>query len=217
MSRRLPQLALLGVLGLSARERLALVLGRVGVHRPAGSVLGLALARPLAALALRLLAGDLAAPIFGITPACSSARRPPWCTARGVIVAVAGGWLLPARIAQRIAPAQALLAWAARRSRQSRQCGHGRGRRCCSWGVALTQAHPPIASIQRLAAHVALPFWLAGGIACVPAMLGPMLRWTKLAAQRPLLLLAMHAPATNAAAPPSRWPAWWRAWRWPWR
>ncbi len=53
VAKRLPQLALLGVLGLSARERLALVLCESAAIGVLGSVLGLALGTGLAALALR--------------------------------------------------------------------------------------------------------------------------------------------------------------------
>jgi len=188
VSRRLPQLALLGVLGLSARERLALVLAESAFIGLVGSVLGLALGTALAALALRLLAGDLGGTYFpGITPSLQfSAPAAVVYGALGVIVAVAGGWL-PARIAQRIAPAQALKGLG----------GAPVSHRGAAWtgpllllvGVALTQA-PPIASIP-LAAYVAVAFLLLGGIACVPAMLGLMLRWTK-TPRNALLLLAMQ-------------------------
>ncbi|MFY9459409.1 MAG: FtsX-like permease family protein, partial [Aquabacterium commune] len=69
VAKRLPQLALLGVLGLSARERLRLVLAESAMVGLIGAVLGLALGTGLAALALRLLAGDLGGGYFpGITP-----------------------------------------------------------------------------------------------------------------------------------------------------
>ena len=59
VAKRQPQLALLGVLGLSARERLWLVLAESAILGALGSALGLLLGTALAALALRLLAGDL--------------------------------------------------------------------------------------------------------------------------------------------------------------
>ena len=82
-----------------------------------GSLLGLAAGTALAALALRLLAGDLGGGYFpGIAPALHfSAGAAAVYGALGVVAALGGGWL-PARIAQRIAPAQALK-------------GHGAGRR----------------------------------------------------------------------------------------
>ena len=69
VAKRQSQFALLGVLGLSARERLALVLAESALLGVAGSVLGLALGTALASLALRLLAGDLGGGYFpGVTP-----------------------------------------------------------------------------------------------------------------------------------------------------
>src|SRR6185369_2278713 len=109
VARRLPQLALLGVLGLAARERLLLVLAESAVIGALGSVAGLALGTGLAALALRLLAGDLGGAYFpGVTPSLQfSTTAACIYGALGVLVALAGGWL-PARTAQHIAPAQAL-------------------------------------------------------------------------------------------------------------
>src|SRR5947208_14733278 len=57
VAKRQGQLALLGVLGLSARERLTLVLAESAILGLVGSVLGLALGTALASLGLRVLAG----------------------------------------------------------------------------------------------------------------------------------------------------------------
>src|SRR5690606_40781224 len=57
VARRQQQFALLGVLGLSARERLRLVLAESALLGLLGSVLGVALGSALAALALGLLGG----------------------------------------------------------------------------------------------------------------------------------------------------------------
>ena len=59
------QFALLGVLGLSGRARLALVLWESLALGLVGSAAGLALGAGLAALALRLLGGDLGGGFFG--------------------------------------------------------------------------------------------------------------------------------------------------------
>ena len=77
VAKRQQQLALLGVLGLPARGRLALVLGESALLGLAGSVLGLALGTALAAVALRLLGGDLGGGYFGgLAPALRfDARR----------------------------------------------------------------------------------------------------------------------------------------------
>ncbi len=173
VARRLPQIALLGVLGLSARERLGWVLAESALIGAAGSAIGLALGTAMAALALRLLSGDLGGAYFpGVTPSLQfSAAAAAVYGALGVVVAVAGGWL-PARTAQRLAPAQAL-----------KGLGDGNPHRSPVWigpallllGVALTQA-PPIAEIP-LAAYVSVACLLLGGIACVPAMVALLLRY----------------------------------------
>ena len=109
VAKRQPQLALLGVLGMTARQRLKLVLLESALLGWVGSVLGLALGTALAALALRLLAGDLGGGYFpGVTPALQfSAAAAAIYGGLGVVAAVVGGWV-PARAAQRLAPAQAL-------------------------------------------------------------------------------------------------------------
>jgi putative ABC transport system permease protein len=69
VAKRQQQLALLGVLGLSARRRLTLVLGESALLGLVGSSLGLALGTALAAIALRLFGGDLGGGYFrGVTP-----------------------------------------------------------------------------------------------------------------------------------------------------
>ena len=109
VAKRQQQLALLGVLGLAARGRLALVLGESAVLGVAGSVLGLSLGTALAALALRLFGGDLGGGYF---PGAAPSLRFDLGGAAlygglGVVAALVGGWL-PARAAAAIAPAQAL-------------------------------------------------------------------------------------------------------------
>ena len=75
VAQRPPQFALLGVLGLTARERLALVLAESALLGVVGSVLGLALGTGLAALALRLLGGDLGGGYFpGVAPRAAVER-----------------------------------------------------------------------------------------------------------------------------------------------
>ena len=187
VAKRLPQLALLGVLGLSARERLRLVLAESAVVGLLGAVLGLALGTGLAALALRLLAGDLGGGYFpGITP------RLQWSPvaalvygALGVAAAVAGGWL-PARAAQGIAPAQALKGLG--------DVGAGGG---VNWlgpmllvlGAALALL-PPVDGVP-LWAYISVACILMGGIACVPTVVQALLgRWP--APQQATWLLALE-------------------------
>ena len=58
VAQRTPSLALLGVLGLTARERRQLVLLECGLLGAVGSAIGLLLGTGMAAAALRLRAGD---------------------------------------------------------------------------------------------------------------------------------------------------------------
>ncbi|HEY4068902.1 MAG TPA: ABC transporter permease [Burkholderiaceae bacterium] len=171
VAKRQPQLALLGVLGLSGRERLALVIAESALLGLVGSVLGLALGTALAALGLRVLAGDLGGGYFpGVAPPLQfDAGAALVYGALGVAAAVVGGWL-PARAAQHLAPAQAL-----------KGLGLGDAGALPAWlgpallvaGVLLALA-PPIAEIP-LAAYVAVACLMLGGIACVPGAVGALL------------------------------------------
>lgn len=172
VARRLPQLALLGVLGLSGRERMAWVLAESALLGLVGSVLGLALGAALAQLALTLLAGDLGGGYF---PGVAPTLRLGFGAAvvyggLGMGVAVLGGWW-PARMAQHMAPAQAIkglgqapsgggMAWA--------------GPALLGLGVVLAFL-PPWRELP-LAAYASVACLLFGGIACVPAGVGALLR-----------------------------------------
>ena len=172
VAKRQPQLALLGVLGLSGRERLTLVLAESALLGVVGSALGLMLGSALAALALRLLAGDLGGGYFpGVAPALQfSIGAAVVYGLLGVAAAVVGGWV-PARSAQRLAPAQAL-----------KGLGDHRAHASARWlGPALLAAGallallPPVAEIP-LAAYGSVACLLFGGIACVPAGVGWLLK-----------------------------------------
>ena len=182
VAKRQPQLALLGVLGLSGRERLMLVLAESAILGAVGSVLGLALGTALAALALRLLAGDLGGGYFpGVSPSLQfDAVSATVYGLLGVAAAAIGGWL-PARAAQQLAPAQALKGLSTR-------SGHAGsallGPALLVAGVLLALL-PPLFEIP-LAAYASVACLLLGGIACVPAGVG--------------LLLARVAPPTQALA-----------------
>lgn len=190
VAQRAPQLALLGVLGLAGRERLALVLAESALLGLVGSLLGLALGTALAQLALRLLAGDLGGAYFpGVQPRLQfGAGAAAVYGALGVAVALAGGWL-PARGAQRLAPAQVL--------KGVGDAGDGSGAGRLAWagpallvlGVLLTQL-PPVAGIP-LAAYLAVACLLLGGIAGVPAGVAALLRMTP-PPRHALLLLAVE-------------------------
>jgi putative ABC transport system permease protein len=187
VAKRAPQLALLGVLGLTGRERLALVLAESALLGVAGSVLGLALGTALAALALRLLGGDLGGGYFlGVTPALQfSAGAAAVYGLLGVAAAMVGGWL-PARSAQRLAPAQALKGLSAGDA-PSGPAWLGPLLIAAGVGLALL---PPIAGIP-IAAYGAVACLLLGGIACVPVAVAALLKGVA-PPRHPLALLALE-------------------------
>ncbi len=185
VAQRTPGLALLGVLGLTARERRSLVLTECALLGAAGSVLGLLLGAGLAWAALRVLGGDLGGGYFpGVQPAL---RLDAWlalaCAALGCATAVAGGWL-PARQAERLALAQAL-----------KGLGGGQDHALSPWpALALLVAGglaallPPLGGVP-LAAYGSVAALLFGGVALVPAAVHALLRG-RAGEQRPLVLLA---------------------------
>jgi putative ABC transport system permease protein len=187
VAKRQQQLALLGVLGLSSRERLALVLAESAAMGAVGSVLGLALGTGLAALALRLLSGDLGGGYFpGITP---SLQWSPWAAllygVLGVLAAMLGGWV-PARTAQRLAPAQAL-----------KGLGDAMGPSSWPWlgpvmmlaGLGLAQL--PAVNGVPLWAYLSVAALLMGGIVSVPLVVGLVLQRLP-APRQPAALLALE-------------------------
>ena len=186
VAKRQPQLALLGVLGLGGRDRLQLVLAESALLGIAGSVLGLALGTGLAALALRLLAGDLGGGYFpGVAPHLQfSALAAGAYGGLGVAAALVGGWL-PARAAQQLAPALALKGLGTQQGRAARWPGPA----LLAAGVGLALL-PPIAEIP-LAAYVSVACLLLGGIACVPVGVAALLSLLK-PSTRPLALLAIE-------------------------
>ncbi|MCM5680241.1 ABC transporter permease [Schlegelella sp. S2-27] len=185
VAKRLPQFALLGVLGLSPRERLALVLAESALLGTVGSVLGLALGTGLAALALRLLGGDLGGGYFpGITPSLQfSAPAALLYGTLGVAAALVGGWV-PARAIQRMAPAQALKGLGDRML-VTRHRGLGLALLVAGAAMALL---PPIGGLP-LFAYLSVAALLVGGIACVPEGVALLLR----------ALPAPHSPQTLLA------------------
>jgi putative ABC transport system permease protein len=172
VAKRQPQFALLGVLGLGARERLHWVLAESALLGLVGSALGIALGTALAQGALRWLGGDLGGGYFaGVAPRLQFGPLAALVYGGlGVVAALVGAWL-PARAAQRIAPAQALkgLGDAGARTRRP-----WLGPLLMLAGALLALA-PPIAGLP-IAAYVAVAVLLVGGIACVPAGVGLLLR-----------------------------------------
>ena len=166
VAQRTPGFALLGVLGMTARERRVLVLGECAATGLAGSALGLALGAGMAWGALRFMAGDLGGGYFpGITPSLQWG----WLSAvvfllLGTLSAVLGGWW-PALQAQRIAPAQALKGLGLVDTRTPPAWP---GLLLLAGGTAAAFA-PPIAGLP-LAAYVGVAALLLGGVALVPAV-----------------------------------------------
>ncbi len=180
VAKRFPQLALLGVLGLSGRERLSWVLAESAVLGLAGSVAGLALGTGLAALALRLLAGDLGGGYFpGVTPALQwSSTAALAYGALGVAAALAGGWL-PARAAQRMAPAQVLKGLAA----AGRTAAPARLALVCMLGAGALALAPPVGGLP-IGAYASVACLLVGGIAAIPLVVRLLLMRKRTAAPK---------------------------------
>ncbi|GAB4564930.1 MAG: FtsX-like permease family protein [Rhizobacter sp.] len=186
VAKRQPQLALLGVLGLSARERLGLVLAESALLGVLGSALGLALGTGLAALALRLLAGDLGGGYFpGVAPSLQfSVTAAVVYGLLGVAAALVGAWV-PARSAQRLAPAQALKGLGSSSDGAPGWLGP-----LLLLAGALLALMPPVAEIP-LAAYLSVACLLLGGIACVPLGVGWLLKaWHP--SRHALVLLAVE-------------------------
>lgn len=189
VAQRAPQFALLAVLGLTSRARLALVLAESALLGVLGSAGGIALGWGLAALALHLLGGDLGGGYFtGVRPA------PQWSggaalvfASLGVAATLAGGWW-PARTAQSLPPAATLKGLGAV------QVGHTRARLPLLLLLASAALAwlPPVAGIP-LAAYVSVGLLLLGGLAALPWLLGRLLqRLPAFARRNPLGLLAFE-------------------------
>ena len=164
VAKRAQQLALLGVLGLTGRERLGLVLAESLLLGLAGSALGVALGTGLAALALRLLGGDLGGGYFsGVAPTLQfDGGAALLYGALGVAAAGVGGWW-PARAAQQLPPAQTLKGLgAAQVGRKS----HRISIMLIAVGTMAALA-PPVFGIP-LAAYASVALLLVGGITALP-------------------------------------------------
>lgn len=190
VAQRTPAFALLGVLGLTAGERRAMVLAECALLGAAGSVVGLALGIGLAAAALRWLAGDLGGGYFpGITPQVQfSPLAAAVFGALGTASAVLGGWV-PARQAEAMVPAQAL-----------KGLGSPGGSAPPAWpGLALLAAGGALAFAPTigglpLAAYGAVAALLFGGVALVPAVVHALLGALPVP-RAPLALLAWRRAA----------------------
>ncbi|WP_295951283.1 ABC transporter permease [Rhodoferax sp.] len=189
VAKRAQQFALLGVLGLTGRERLQLVLAESLVLGGIGSLAGIALGTALAALALRVLGGDLGGGYFaGVAPRLQwDATAALVYGALGVAAAAVGGWW-PARAAQRLPAAQTL-----------KGLGADLGRASASWmswvlialGLLLALA-PPVFGIP-LGAYLSVALLLVGGITALPWLIAALYdRLAPLLAHRLLPMLAIE-------------------------
>ncbi len=191
VAKRQQQFALLGVLGLTPRQRLALVLWESLGLGVIGSATGIALGAGLATLALRLLGGDLGGGYFrGAAPSLE------WSTpaallygALGIAAAMAGGFW-PAREAGRLPPAQTLKGLGMTGRSEGGLAGSYTGLALMAAGVLLAFA-PPIGGLP-VAAYVSVGLLLVGGIAALPALVGVLYRHTGALTRRALPMLAIE-------------------------
>ncbi len=171
VAKRQKQFALLGVMGLSAKERLHLVLLESSVLGVLGALLGLAGGAGLAQLVLSISGGDLGGDYFsGSAPALvCSWRAALLYGALGVLAAIWGG-VLPARMAQRLAPAQTL-----KGATLTERSGHA------IWlGPALLLVGGVLSCLPAVDgvpvwAYLAMACVMLGGIECVPATVSVLL------------------------------------------
>ena len=189
VAKRAQQFAMLGVLGLTGRERLRLVLLESGVLGAIGSAMGVALGAALAALSLRFLGGDLGGGYFSnVAPALR------WSTgsaiiygALGIAAALVGGWW-PARQAQRLPPAQTLKGLG-----QTAHTSHGHWLSLGLIALGIVLARAPAVFEIPLAAYVSVGLLLIGGITALPWLIALLLDRAKpLVTQRLLPLLALE-------------------------
>src|SRR5262249_46568811 len=171
VAQRTPTFALLGVLGLTARERFRWVLAEAACIGAAGSAFGLLGGAGLAWIALRALGGDLGGGYFaGVAP---SLQIPVGTTllygALGIVAALGGAWW-PARAAERLAPAQALKGLSSLGPARSRLLPA-----LVLWLAAAALALLPPWHGVPLAAYASVAALLAGGVALVPATVQTLL------------------------------------------
>ncbi len=189
VAKRSQQFALLGVLGLPARQRLALVLWESVFLGLLGSLLGLALGSALAALALQLLGGDLGGGFFAASnPNLHWSASAAWVYgALGLLAALLGGYW-PGRQAQTLPLAQTLKGLG---STLARAHSHWVGLALLLLALLLSRL-PPIDGLP-IAAYVSVGLLLVGGISVLPWLIALLLdRLAPLAEHSPLALLAIE-------------------------
>jgi putative ABC transport system permease protein len=189
VAKRAQQFALLGVLGLTPRERLRLVLAESLVLGVIGSVTGIALGTALAAFALRVLGGDLGGGYFeGVAPTLRwSSGAALLYGGLGLLAAAVGGWW-PARAAQALPEAQTLKGLGAAPTQSG---AHKLALLLIAAGAGLATA-PAVFGIP-IAAYLSVGFLLVGGIAALPWLIALLYdRLAPLFARRVLPMLAIE-------------------------
>ena len=164
VARRAQQFALLGVLGLTARQRLGVVLVESLLLGVVGSIAGLVLGTALADLGLAFLGGDLGGGYFsGVAPQLQwSTPAAGVYAVLGIAAAVAGGWL-PARAAAQLPLAQTLKGLGSAPQREGRRFA-GVSMMVAGAACALL---PPVAGVP-LGAYLSVGLLLVGGITALP-------------------------------------------------
>ncbi len=189
VTRRAQQLALLGVLGLTGRQRLGLVLIESVLLGIVGSAAGIALGTALASIGLRVLGGDLGGGYFAnVAPTLQwSASAAVVYGLLGTLAAAVGGWQ-PARAAQKLALAQTLKGLG---SGDVRPRGH-LGSVLMMAAAAVLALLPPVQGIP-LGAYVSVGLLLVGGITALPWSVALLYdRLAPLVAHRLLAMLAVE-------------------------
>ena len=193
VAKRVQQFALLGVLGLTAGQRMRLVLLESALLGTVGAGLGIALGTVLAALALSFLGGDLGGGYFaGVAPKLHwSTGAAALYAALGVAAACVGGWQPAQRAA--LLPLAASLKGLGAVSAQARKFPIGIVLVAASALLAMT---PPVFGMP-LGAYIAIGLLLLGGIASLPFLVGFLLHWAVRLVERspqprPLVLLALE-------------------------
>ncbi|QNK68156.1 FtsX-like permease family protein [Variovorax sp. PAMC26660] len=189
VAKRAQQFALLGVLGLTPRERLRLVLTESLVLGLIGSAAGIALGTALAAFALRVLGGDLGGGYFeGVAPKLHwSSGSAALYGGLGVLAALVGGWW-PARAAQALPEAQTLKGLGAAPTQ-----GNSHWLALGLIAISVVLANIPAIGGIPVAAYLSVACLLVGGITALPWLIALLYdRVAPVFAQRVLPMLAVE-------------------------
>lgn len=208
VAQRLPQWALLGVLGMTARERAAMLLSEALLLGLIGSALGLLLGWGMAQLGLQVLGSQLGLSRSHATLALEQLPRAAAAAfgALGVLVSLLSA-ALPALELRRLPVAQVLKGLG---SQSARGLPAWLGPSLLVLGLLLAML-PPLPRSSGwaevpLGAYAAMLSLLLGGIACVPQLLRLSMRalahWP--GANRSALLLLVRERARDQAGEASR-------------